>query len=120
MCFANLFANNKSFICDFVGEAVVTVVKLASVSVTESLSCSTIPFNKVRICFLGKDTVFCTKIMRLFFDLRIANAVSEKLGAITTSQNNLCISSAVSKSISVLLINMPPNADTGSPANASK
>ena len=57
--------------------------------------------------------------MRLFFDFKMANAFSEKEGAITTSQNNLLIASAVSKSISVLLIKIPPKAETGSPAKAS-
>ena len=37
----------------------------------------------------------------------------------TTSQNNECMAVAVSRSIVLLLIKTPPNAETGSPARAS-
>jgi len=59
--------------------------------------------------------------MILFFlDFNFSKASSVYEGAITTSQNNLLISSAVSKSIPLLAISTPPNAEVGSPANASR
>ena len=43
-----------------------------------------------------------------------------KDGAITTSQKSELIKFAVSKSISLLAIRIPPNAETGSPAKAAE
>ena len=53
-----------------------------------------------------------------FFPFNISNASISKSGDITTSQNKELIDSAESESILEFEIKIPPNAETGSAANA--
>ena len=119
VCFTNLFAKTKSFFSSSDGNFVVTDLKSSIPSVKVSLSCSNTPFKIVRNCFVGSFVSFCTRITRFFFDCNNVNASASYPGAITTSQNNSFINCAVGKSIVVLEIRIPPNADTGSPAKAA-
>ena len=57
--------------------------------------------------------------MRFFLPFNKVRASSENSGAMTTSQKRECISAAVLRSIGLLAINTPPNAEIGSPARAS-
>ena len=53
------------------------------------------------------------KLLSFFFSFSISRAFFLNLGAIKTSKNNFFKSFAVSKSISVLEIKTPPNAEIG-------
>src|SRR5690606_37339917 len=57
--------------------------------------------------------------MRFFFSLKRAKASAVKSFARSISKNNVFISAANVASIAALQTIIPPNAETGSPANAS-
>ena len=78
-----------------------------------------LPFKQdlINLFFFGND--FNDSIILFFFFFNISTASFSKLGEITTSQNNLSILTAVSLSIFVLEIKIPPNAEIGSASSAA-
>ena len=63
---------------------------------------------------------FCFSIILFFLLFNNSKAFLSNAGAITTSQNKVFILDAVSKSISMLDIKIPPKAEIGSASKAAK
>jgi len=78
-----------------------------------------LPFKQdlINLFFFGNN--FNESIILFFFFFKISTASFSKLVEITTSQNNLSILAAVSLSIFVLEIKIPPNAEIGSASSAA-
>ena len=102
-----------------VGPTCVTTFMAEGDSVLLSVSCCNIPFKMLLNCFAGRLKLFCFSRMRVFFSLKSSTAAASKSGAIKTSKNSLLISLATASVIVALVISIPPNALTGSPAKAA-
>ena len=112
-------ARTKSSELFLSGDVLVTILKSSKVSVFMSKSCSSSPFRQVRLWILSFGIFFNLIKILFFFDFNIFNASSSKSGAINISKNNSLIWFAVSSSIILFVVRIPPKADMLSQAKES-
>ena len=81
--------------------------------------CINLPFKQdLKILFFFGNNL-SSKIILFFFCINISKAFFSNSGEMTTSQKRLFIVEAVSRSILLFDISIPPNAETGSASRAA-